>query len=243
MSPLSRFVKRSFDIAGATCALSVSGPIILCVAIIARWDTKQSGFFRQTRVGLNGKCFDLLKIRTMRDIPNWTTTVTTCDDPRITRWGMFFRRTKLDELPQLVHVLRGEMSFVGPRPDVPTQWKNVSASDKNVLLSVRPGITGPASLKYRNEEALLATQNDPESFNRTVLFPDKIQINKQYVANYRFWRDLLYLLETFLGKSSATYSPETRDRSLHKPTLEPSVQLKTANLQQEKEPLPARRAA
>jgi len=206
MSPFHRFIKRGFDIFGAICALTVSGPIILCAAVIARWDTSQSGFFRQTRVGLNGQCFNLLKLRTMRDLPNWTTTVTTCDDPRITRWGKFFRRTKLDELPQLVHVLRGEMSFVGPRPDVPAQWENVSQVDKNVLLSVRPGITGPASLKYRNEEALLATQSDPEVFNRTILFPDKIRINKQYIINYRLWRDLLYLIDTFTGRGWTTRS-------------------------------------
>jgi len=201
VTPFSQFAKRTFDVVGAICALTLSGPIILCTAAIARWDTRQPGFFRQTRVGLNGHCFDLLKLRTMRDVPNWTTTVTTCDDPRITRWGKFFRRTKLDELPQLIHVLRGEMSFVGPRPDVPAQWENVSTDDKSILLSVRPGITGPASLRYRNEEALLATQSDPESFNRTVIFPDKIRINKQYITNYRFWRDLLYLVDTCSGKS------------------------------------------
>jgi len=204
VTPFQQFVKRGFDLVGAICALTVFGPVILCAAAIARWDSKQTGFFRQIRVGLNGRCFELLKIRTMQDLPNWTTTVTTCDDPRITRWGSFFRRTKLDELPQLLHVLRGEMSFVGPRPDVPAQWKNISEADRRLLLSVRPGITGPASLRYRNEEALLATQNNPEIFNRTVIFPDKIRINKQYISHYRFWRDLFYLWDTFAWKGEAT---------------------------------------
>lgn len=175
----------------------------------------------------------------MRDVPNWMTTVTTSDDPRITRWGRFLRRSKLDELPQLINVLRGEMSFVGPRPDVPAQWEQVPQSDKSVLLSVRPGITGPASLKYRNEEALLAAHSNAESFNRTVIFPDKVRINKQYVANYSFGRDLLYLVDTFLWKGISTSASEPHGTA----TREMSVEFTHVTRRKENEHLPAKRAA
>lgn len=213
-------MKRSIDLVGAICALAVTGPIISCTAVIARWDTGQSGLFRQTRVGKHGQNFEILKLRTMRDMPSCNTTVTTSDDPRITRWGRFFRKSKLDELPQLINVLRGEMSFVGPRPDVPSQWEHVPMNDKEILLSVAPGITGPASLKYRDEEQLLATQSDPDRFNSTVLFPDKVRINKQYITNYSFWRDCIYLADTFIWKGLATHTGDKSHESFCDPASE-----------------------
>jgi len=124
-----------------------------------------------------------------------TSTITTAQDARITRLGAFFRRTKLDELPQLWNVLKGEMSFVGPRPDVPSYVDYLQGEDR-MILSVRPGITGPATLKYRNEEELLAQQTDPETYNREVIFPDKVRLNRQYVENYSFWADLAYIWQT-----------------------------------------------
>jgi hypothetical protein len=117
------------------------------------------------------------------------------NDPRITRIGRLLRKTKLDELPQLVHVLFGQMSFVGPRPDVPGYADKLKGEDR-VILSVRPGITGPATLKYRDEEALLAAQDDPERYNNEVLWPDKVRLNRQYVQNWSFWTDIRLILKT-----------------------------------------------
>ncbi len=117
------------------------------------------------------------------------TTVTTDRDPRVTRIGRILRKSKIDELPQLLNVLVGQMSFVGPRPDVPG-FADRLQGDERLILTVRPGITGPATLAYRDEEALLAAQSDPEAFNRDVVYPDKVRLNMDYVSNYRLWVDL-----------------------------------------------------
>jgi len=109
-----------------------------------------------------------------------------------------FRKTKLDELPQLIHVLLGQMSFVGPRPDVPGYADKLEGDDR-IVLTVRPGITGPATLKYRDEESLLAAQEDPEPYNNEILWPDKVRLNREYVENWSFWRDLYYIGRTVLG--------------------------------------------
>lgn len=183
----------------SAAGLIATGWIILLAYIGATIDTGKSGFFRQTRVGRDGRLFKTIKIRTMRDIASVDTTVTTADDPRITALGRLFRRTKIDELPQLINVFLGEMSFVGPRPDVPGFADELSGEDR-VILSVRPGITGPATLKYRNEEELLAKQDDPEKYNREVIFPDKVKLNREYVENYRFRRDIEYILKTVLER-------------------------------------------
>ena len=124
--------------------------------------------------------------------------MTTADDPRVTRLGRLLRRTKIDELPQLFNVLAGHMSFVGPRPDVPGFADRMDGPDR-IILSVRPGITGPASFQFRNEEALLAAQEDPERFNREVLFPEKLRLNRAYVENYRVADDVVCLVRTVLG--------------------------------------------
>jgi lipopolysaccharide/colanic/teichoic acid biosynthesis glycosyltransferase len=128
------------------------------------------------------------------------TTVTTAADPRITRFGAFLRRTKLDELPQLINVLRGEMSLVGPRPDV-ADFVALDGPQARVILSVPPGITGPATLVFRNEEELLARQADPERFNVDVLVPAKARINEHYVRTWTLRHDLRYLLLTLRGAS------------------------------------------
>ena len=132
----------------------------------------------------------------MRTIPDQITTVTTANDPRITKLGSFFRRSKIDELPQLINVLIGDMSFVGPRPDVPGYADKLTGDDR-IILSIRPGITGPASLKYRNEELILAKQADPEEYNRTVIYPYKVKINKSYVETWEFTGDIHYIWRTF----------------------------------------------
>jgi lipopolysaccharide/colanic/teichoic acid biosynthesis glycosyltransferase len=198
MSLFDSFLKRSLDIAASLLCLAITGWLIIIAYIAASLDTEKSGFFTQTRVGRNGRLFKTIKIRTMRDIPLIDTTVTTSADPRVTALGRFFRKTKFDELPQLFNVLLGDMSFVGPRPDVPG-FADALEGDDRIVLSVRPGITGPATLKYRNEEEILATQNDPEGYNREVIFPDKVRLNREYVEKYSFWKDMKYIMMTVLG--------------------------------------------
>lgn len=193
MSQLDWFIKRSFDIIVSTLGLTVLWPVIFVSWVIARQDTGASGFFKQERVGQGGRLFKVVKLRTMRAVGG--TTITAANDTRITKWGGRFRRWKLDELPQLWNVLLGQMSFVGPRPDVPGYLDCLEGDDKR-LLELRPGITGPATLKYRNEEELLMGQADPEAFNNGVIWPDKVQINLEYLDTWSFRRDLGYIVQT-----------------------------------------------
>lgn len=197
LSPQSACIKRSFDFSVAFVGLALTWWLILLAAVAARLDTGQSGFFVQERVGRYGRRFRVIKLRTMRPVDGIETSVTTESDPRITRIGRLLRRTKLDELPQLVNVLRGEMSFVGPRPDVPGFADQLEGPDK-VVLTVRPGITGPATLKYRNEEAFLRDCEEPERYNREVIFPDKVKINREYIENYSFCDDIRYIWQTLV---------------------------------------------
>lgn len=195
-------IKRGFDIVASFCGLVLVGWLIMISFVIASLDTKKNGFFLQTRIGRYGRRFKVIKIRTMREIPGIFTTVTIGNDPRITKIGALFRKTKIDELPQLVNVLFGHMSFVGPRPDVPGFYDRLPDQDKKLLLSVRPGITGPATLKYRSEEDMLSRVDNPEIFNCEVIFPDKVEINREYIENYSFFKDLNYILATVFHTSS-----------------------------------------
>jgi lipopolysaccharide/colanic/teichoic acid biosynthesis glycosyltransferase len=198
LRPAAVVGKRAFDLVAATLGLALVGWVILLADIAARIDTGQSGLFRQARVGRHGRPFNLLKIRTMRPVAGIDTSVTVAGDARITPIGRLLRRLKIDELPQLWNVLVGQMSLVGPRPDVPGFADRLEGEDR-IILEVRPGITGPASLDYRNEEALLAAQSDPEAYNRDVIWPDKVRINRQYVENWSFFADLRYIWRTILG--------------------------------------------
>lgn len=198
LTPWQQFLKRGFDFLGAVFLLILTGPIILLAWLVATIDTRQNGLFSQTRIGRYGRPFTVYKIRTMRDCPDINTTVTCADDPRITKVGKFLRRSKIDELPQLFNVLRGDMSFVGPRPDVPG-FADCLVGEQQIILSIRPGITGPATLKFRAEQELLARQSDPEAYNREVIFPEKVRLNCQYVQNHSFWSDLKYLFATIKG--------------------------------------------
>lgn len=201
LSLCQRFAKRSLDVSVAVIGLLLTGWLVALLGIVSTVDTARPGFFIQKRVGRDGRLFPLIKIRTMKSAADVVTTVTTSDDQRITRFGRFLRRSKLDELPQLINVLLGHMSLVGPRPDVPGFADCLRGQDR-VVLSVRPGITGPATLAFRDEEALLATQDDPERYNREVLFPAKVRLNRRYVENYRFRTDLEYLLATVFRSPS-----------------------------------------
>jgi lipopolysaccharide/colanic/teichoic acid biosynthesis glycosyltransferase len=190
-----RVLKRSFDVAASLAGLAALGWLIALAWLVASIDTGRSGFFRQTRVGRWGRPFKTIKIRTMREVPGVSTVVTTSRDPRITRVGRFLRRTKIDELPQLWNVLVGQMSFVGPRPDVPGFADTLDGDDR-VILSVRPGITGPATLRFRNEEELLSGRPDPEAYNREVIYREKVRLNRRYIERYRFADDIKYILQT-----------------------------------------------
>lgn len=197
MSLQQRFLKRSFDFIFAFIGLILSSWIILIAFIIATIDTRSNGFFTQLRVGKGGKLFRVIKIKTMRNMEGIETTVTKSSDARITRAGAFFRKTKIDELPQLFSVMMGKMSFVGPRPDVPGFADKLEDKDR-AILSLRPGITGPATLVFRNEEDILENQENPEVYNKEVIFPKKVKLNLKYLENYSFWKDIKYILATIV---------------------------------------------
>jgi lipopolysaccharide/colanic/teichoic acid biosynthesis glycosyltransferase len=198
LTPAQSCCKRAFDFLGALTGLVLTSWIILPAWALASLDTRRNGFFIQDRVGKDGRMFRVLKIRTMRPVQGVETVVTTDQDPRITPLGRFWRKTKIDELPQLINVLKGDMSFVGPRPDVPG-FADRLVGEERLLLSIRPGITGPATLKYRNEEQILMEVDDPEKYNREVIFPDKVRINLEYIREHSFWKDLKYIWMTVFG--------------------------------------------
>ncbi|WP_317039843.1 sugar transferase [Cochleicola gelatinilyticus] len=188
-------MKRAFDVVVSFIGLLCTGWIIIITAILARMDTKLSGFFKQKRVGQHGAIFEVYKLRSMKHVEGVTTTVSTDNDPRITRLGRFWRKSKLDELPQLINVFMGDMSFVGPRPDVPGFADRLEGEDR-ILLTIKPGITGPASIYFKDEEALLAAQNNPERYNREVIWPKKVELNKAYINNYSIFKDIEYIFKT-----------------------------------------------
>lgn len=198
LSVRQKYIKRFFDFFVALFGLFATFWLIILAWVAASIDTGSNGFFIQRRVGRYGKIFKVIKIKTMRPVATFNTTVTQRGDPRITTLGVFFRSTKIDELPQLWNVLVGDMSFVGPRPDVPGYADQLQGSDR-VILSLRPGITGPATLYYRGEEELLAQQDDPEKYNIEVIFPHKVQMNKQYIADYSLLKDVNYIFQTIKG--------------------------------------------
>lgn len=193
-----KMLKRSFDLIVGSIGLILSAPIILISGLLVRICYGESGFFIQTRVGMNGKLFKIYKIKTMSSKVKFSTNVTTDNDPRITKLGKIFRKTKIDELPQLINVVKGDMSFVGPRPDVEEVIDTLGEEERKLYLSVRPGITGPATLKYKNEEEILASVKDPERYNVEVIFRDKVEINFDYIREYSFFRDIKYIVETVI---------------------------------------------
>ena len=157
--------------------------------------------FKQERIGQYGNIFKIYKIRTMKGNDNNNNFVTTSNDERILPFGRWLRRKKLDEIIELVNVLKGEMSLVGPRPDVEGYADKLEGEDRKVL-ELRPGITGPASLKYINEEEILANVDNPQQYNDKVIFPDKVKINLDYYYNRTFWGDIRIILKTVFYKHS-----------------------------------------
>lgn len=198
MSNSQKILKRLFDFILALIGLAFLWWLILISALLAYLDTGLNGFFKQQRIGKDGQLFNVIKLRSMRPLENVTTTVTTDKDPRISNFGRFLRKTKLDELPQLWNVLIGKMSFVGPRPDVPGYADQLQGEDR-IILSVRPGITGPASLAFKDEEDLLAAQKNPQQYNDEVIWPKKVAINKDYIKNYSLITDIRIIWKTIFG--------------------------------------------
>jgi lipopolysaccharide/colanic/teichoic acid biosynthesis glycosyltransferase len=201
------FGKFVFDRLVSFLGLIILLPVLVIVAILVK--VKMPGgpvFFSQRRVGRNGRLFTMHKFRTMT-MDHDGSSVSVAGESRITPLGAKLRKYKLDELPELWNVLIGDMSFVGPRPDVPGYADALVGEDREVL-QLRPGITGPASLKYRNEEELLARvasegvagYTDPVRYNDEVIYPDKVRLNRYYLHHYSFWMDIKMIFATVLGK-------------------------------------------
>ena len=201
------FLKWLFDKLASLFGLLFLSPILLVVAILIKVKMPGPVLFCQKRVGQYGKLFTVYKFRSMtvkaeasvarRDSD--ATSIASTEQNRITPLGEKLRRYKLDELPELWNVLKGDMSFVGPRPDVPGYADQLQGEERDIL-KLKPGITGPASLKYRNEEELLASVDNPAQYNDEVIFPDKVKLNLYYLKHYSFIKDIQMIICTVLGK-------------------------------------------
>ena len=194
ITPAQLQVKRIFDFSLALVLLPLVFIPLVVLLLGAAIDVGNFGWFRQLRVGQDGQLFYMFKLRTLKAGKHSLGAL----DDHASAYGRFLRRRKLDELPQLFNVLLGDMSFVGPRPDV-QGFADVLTGDDRVILKVKPGVTGPATLKYKNEEEILAMQSNPESYNRTIIWPDKVEINKKYVYNWSFYLDLNYILQSLIN--------------------------------------------
>jgi lipopolysaccharide/colanic/teichoic acid biosynthesis glycosyltransferase len=194
----SNLAKRAFDVVFACLGLIISAPVLVLCAIAIKLDSAGPILFRQTRVGRYGRRFEILKLRSMNNSPDkHGPKLTVSGDPRITRVGRWLRAAKLDELPQLYNVLHGEMSLVGPRPEVPEYVASYNSRQKQ-LLNFKPGITGPASLDCIREEALLSAEEDPEMFYRQHLLPRKLELDLHYCESANVASDLQLLATTIL---------------------------------------------
>lgn len=195
---MGHIVKYLFDRIVAFLGLICFSPVFVVVAILIKKQMPGPVLFVQQRVGKNGKLFNCHKFRTMT-INHGGSSISIAGENRITPLGAKLRQYKIDELPGLWDVFIGNMSFVGPRPDVPGYADRLKGNDRRILL-LRPGITGPASLKYRDEEYLLAQQANPKEYNDTVIYPDKVRLNLYYLDHYSFWDDMHMIFATILGK-------------------------------------------
>ena len=188
-------IKRFFDLTFSLIGILILFPLMLIISLVIKLDSKGPIFFIQNRVGKDGKLFAMIKFRSMSVFQTSKSTVSVKGDVRITKVGTFIRKYKLDELPELWNVLLGQMSIVGPRPDVKGFADELQGEDR-LILELRPGITGPASLKYANEEELLSHQENPEKYNNEVIFPDKVRINLDYYYNQNLILDLKIIFAT-----------------------------------------------
>lgn len=177
--------KRIFDFILAFISITIFFWLIVLCVLLASIDTRSFGLFLQKRIGQEGRPFIIFKIKTLNDTTQ-----------QVSALGRFFRNSKIDELPQLFNILNGSMSFVGPRPDIPGYADTLTGTDR-IILAVKPGVTGLASLKYRNEETLLKQQKNPLHYNDTVIWPDKVRLNVWYVKHQSFALDFKILWYTF----------------------------------------------
>lgn len=182
-----KIVKRVFDVICSLLGLVLFIVPILFFAILSSVKFKTSGFFLQKRIGQYGKPFIIYKLRTLP----------TKESKNSNKFGVFLRTSKIDELPQLFNVLMSDMSIVGPRPDIPGYADKLKGEDR-MILTVKPGITGPASIYFRNEEAILKAQNCPKTYNDSIIWTKKVIINKEYVKKYSFKKDICYVIKTIL---------------------------------------------
>ncbi|TYA71885.1 sugar transferase [Seonamhaeicola marinus] len=191
-------IKRSFDILLSIIGLIITAPFLILISVLIRLDSKGSILFIQERVGRHNKNFNIYKFRTMKALSEKDGLLTLGNkDSRITKIGYFLRRYKIDEFPQLINILIGDMSFVGPRPELRYYVDFYSKEDLQIL-SVRPGITGLASLKYRNEVELLKAATNPEDYYINTIIPDKLKYNKEYIKKNNFFFDLKLIFLTVI---------------------------------------------
>lgn len=199
-----QLIKRLFDLVLAIVVL----PFVLLPMglffIVASFSTGKKGLFMQQRIGKGGRPFTMYKLRTLKGSNHFDSkAIKKSESP----FGSWLRKTKLDELPQIFNVLIGDMSWVGPRPDVAGYADRLEGNDR-IILSVRPGITGPATIKYKNEDAVLVEQTNPNLYNDTVIWPDKVAINKDYVKNWSLKGDMKYIIGSVFGSYEKEVSSE-----------------------------------
>ncbi len=195
MNTINKNIKRLFDLVLCFVLIPVFIIPIILIVLIATIDTNMWGIFTQKRVGKNARLFNIYKVRTLKNEPHRLGHL----DKSATKFGKWLRKYKLDELPQLFNVLKGDMSFVGPRPDVEGFADELEGEDR-IILNIRPGVTGPATIKYRDEEEILALQDDPEKYNRTIIWKDKVEINKKYIENWSFYLDLKFIIKSIFNE-------------------------------------------
>jgi lipopolysaccharide/colanic/teichoic acid biosynthesis glycosyltransferase len=193
------FIKDIFDRLFAILGLIILSPLLLIIAVLLKIKMPVGPIiFKQKRIGKNSKPFVMYKFRTMTNDHSGSS-ISILGEKRITPFGSILRKYKLDELPELFNVLLGDMSFVGPRPDVPGYADLLKGKDRDIL-KLKPGITGPSSLKYKNEEQILSMQENPQEYNDKVIYPDKIKINLNYLENRSFFLDIKIIIYTLIGK-------------------------------------------
>lgn len=194
-------MKRLIDFIMSFTGLILLSPFLFFISILIKISSDGSIFFVQERVGKNGILFKMIKFRTMYKDHNDNNTISVKGDSRITKLGYFLRKYKIDELPELINVLFGDMSLVGPRPDVKGYADKLTGDDRKIL-KLRPGITGPASVKFINEELLLSKQENPKYYNDNVIYPEKVRINLDYFYNNSIWIDFKIIFATIFRISN-----------------------------------------
>lgn len=198
MNKVNKIVKRIFDFLCSTLGLIVLSPILIVITIRIKTDSDGPVFFKQIRVGEKNKEFEILKFRTMVvDAEKLGRQITVGNDSRITKIGAFLRKYKLDELPQLINVFKGDMSLVGPRPEVP-RYVNLYSEEQKKVLDVKPGITDLASIRYRDENDLLGEAENPDEFYINTIMPDKLALNLEYINKNNIFMDIYIILKTII---------------------------------------------